>query len=42
MSKLIPAIILSAQTMALGVVRALGQQGVEARPSRERPDRVFV
>lgn len=28
MSKLIPAIILSAQTMALGVVRALGQQGV--------------
>jgi predicted ATP-grasp superfamily ATP-dependent carboligase len=28
MSKIIPAIILSAQTMALGVVRALGQQGV--------------
>ncbi|PKN13279.1 MAG: hypothetical protein CVU69_02975 [Deltaproteobacteria bacterium HGW-Deltaproteobacteria-4] len=28
MNKVIPAIILSAQTMALGVVRALGQQGV--------------
>lgn len=28
MSKIIPAIILSAQTMALGVVRALGQHGV--------------
>ena len=28
MSKLIPAIVLSAHTMALGVVRALGKQGV--------------